>query len=186
MARNRITYRIHGEYYGRKGSSRKSSSQNSGVNIDSYQVALDGLINVKLAALPVNIQKGVLDKATRRANRILLKAFKEVVPVKTGALKRSMSVKVKKYERGEIVFGTVGPRIDYVEMIPILKGANAGKQRLVRPANYVHLVDAGTRQRQTKAGKNRGKVNARLFIHEAKEKVRNEIAQIFNAEIDQA
>jgi hypothetical protein len=100
---------------------RRASGGGAGFEfIDDIRITNDNLLRAMLGALPTDIQKEVLHVAVARANRSLYYAFKDVVPVKTGVLRRSMSVKIKDYRQGTVVVGIVRQPMEYQQMIPIL------------------------------------------------------------------
>jgi HK97 gp10 family phage protein len=126
--------------------------------------------------LPPTMQRIALDRATRRANEILKEAFKQHAPQQTGALRRSVGVKVQRYKSGEVIIGIVGSPMNYTEIIT----SKTGRSKTVRPAKYLHLVERGTKKRQTKTGKNRGAVYAKPIVKPAYDQV----GRIFEEELE--
>jgi HK97 gp10 family phage protein len=140
----------------------------------------DPALNARLLMLPATLQRIALREATRRAGKILQDAFKKLAPIQTGALQRSARVEIRDYKDGTIIIGIVGPPMDYVETIRSIRG----NTKQVRPAKYLHLVESGTKQRQTNSGQNRGAMPARPFIHQARQEVASQVANIFQTELE--
>ena len=109
----------------------------------------------KLATLDLKGQTGVLKSGMSAATEPVVQAAKQniqnVDAVDTGALKRSMSKRVRSYRDGDLIMGFVGPDVRYYEggkRIKREKGEtradyaerNAGKRK---PSKYAHLIEFG-------------------------------------------
>lgn len=84
-----------------------------------------------LKALPEKIQKKVLRKAMSKATTTVSREMRAKAPVKSGALRRSIGKRTKSYQRGQTIYGVVGPRSSF-EM--------DGQ----KPSKYAHLVEFGS------------------------------------------
>lgn len=109
-----------------------------------------------LAAVPFVMQRQALVKAVRKAGRIMVPPVRRATPKSPkgskspkadppGTMRKSTGIAIRKYRRGATVSAYVGHRWP--------KGAAA------------HLVDQGTVIRQTKDGRNRGRVVPRGFFN---------------------
>ena len=112
----------------------------------SIKVEAQGLQNIRGAfGELINIHETgkVFRKAGTEAAKILRAEMKSTIrsvgAVRTGALVRSISSKVKFYQSGTMVI-LIGPRRDYSQSAP--PGINTKTGRIV-PAFYFHLVDLG-------------------------------------------
>ena len=87
-------------------------------------IAISGLkeLDAALQDLPAKIEKNVLRGAMRAGAKVMLDAARQQVPVKTGALRDSLTLK-SGYQRGRVT-GTV----------------RAGNSK----AYYAHMVELGT------------------------------------------
>jgi len=84
--------------------------------------------------LASDVEKQAMREAVRKASTPMLQDTRAKAPVRTGALKESLAVKVKTYKRGNnaTVMAIIGPDSKFV-------GANGDT-----PAKYAHLVEFGT------------------------------------------
>ncbi len=89
----------------------------------------------ELDTLKKAVQNRILRKAIRAASGILRDDLKASVPVKTGALRTSISTKIGTTRRKD-VYGLVGPRSKYQKVV---------KGRTYRPAWYASLLNWGTK-----------------------------------------
>ena len=101
-----------------------------------------------LEKLPFNIEKNIIVGSTRAGAKVVSDEARRLVPVRYGALKKSIGVLKRKSKRGEITFG-VSPR----------KG---GKHN----GFYGRFIELGT-----------SKMIARPFLRPALEKSVNEVLQ---------
>lgn len=140
------------------------------------------LIGAKQLAETLRIAGPKLFRAASRkgideASRAVLADAKAGVPVGTGSLKKSLGRKVKSYKRkanGDGVYGVVGPRKDHSlkkirkseadvtagKRKKALSGGKYrrilivnGKEKIVDPVKYAHIVEYGRRAVQVKKAK---------------------------------
>jgi len=80
------------------------------------------------------VQKQAMRDSVKKSATPMLQDARAKAPVRTGALKKSLAVKVKTYKRGSnaTVMAIIGADRKFV-------GAGGDK-----PANYLHLVELGT------------------------------------------
>ena len=102
-------------------------------------------LRMSLQRMQKNVVKKVLGKAVRASAKPMQKQAKANAPVKSGSLRRSMYVKVKRYPGGNIA-AIIGPR----------KGAKqykATKRKAARTedAYYAYMVEGGTKPHQMDA-----------------------------------
>ena len=100
-----------------------------------------------LEALPAKLQQKVVVGATRAAASVIAKEAKENVPVRTGLLKKSISVRMvpkRKSKAGHVQFYVV-PLSKMKFTANIMVGSTKGKLRVSRTAYYAHLVELGTK-----------------------------------------
>lgn len=99
-----------------------------------------------LLSLVDKIQKQILLRAVTRASTPIRKAAKATAPVRTGALKKSMSTKAKRGRNKNVAFAIIGPRKSFMEVHgTISRGPKKGNPRRVVPRYYAHLVERGHR-----------------------------------------
>ena len=89
------------------------------------------------------LRRRILRKAINRGVKILRVPLKAAVPVKSGKLKKGVAQKVYTSRRKAVV-GLVGARASI--------------------APHLHLVDKGTKDRQTKSGHRTGRVIGKRFM----------------------
>ena len=87
--------------------------------------------------LPERTQRKVLRPAVRAAAKPVVKAARQKVPKKTGALRKSLGTKVKTYTGSQSVVAIVGPRTGFRTV--------DDNGRANDPARYGHLVELGTK-----------------------------------------
>ena len=107
-----------------------------------------------LEGMKRGLQTKILRKSMRQGVKILVPAVKTAAPKLTGALRVSVGALVK--GKGMRVLGMVGSKTKYMR-------TKDGKK--IQPSKYFHLVNAGTKTRTTKDGRNRGKVTATFFLN---------------------
>lgn len=90
----------------------------------------------KLLSLERKSARKVLTSAVRGASAEPRKDVRRNVPVESGALKKSIVNKVKRYRRGAFVLGVIGARSDRTTTF-------RGRER--RPSKYFHLIEDGVR-----------------------------------------
>ena len=113
---------------------------------------LDGVIKT-LRWLPTKLADKILKKAVGVASRKLAKAVKNGLPVRTGILKKSIGVKIKRYKNTKIIVGVIGARKGFRTQVGTYKRDSRksakyphkkGDPIYVNPVNYLHLVELGT------------------------------------------
>lgn len=88
----------------------------------------------ELTNLTDRLQKSILKKAARAAARVVITDARQKVPVRYGALKKSLSSKVDS-PRGTVkVYAIVGPRSKYTFTV---------KGKTIHPARYAAMVEYG-------------------------------------------
>ena len=106
-----------------------------------------------IGELSLRRQTGVLRKGVSSASDVVRGSAKQLAAYDTGALKRSITKKIKVYREGDLVMGFVGPDSRYYENgKPIKREAGetpgeyegrlkgTGKKR---PSRYAHFVEFG-------------------------------------------
>jgi hypothetical protein len=157
---------------------------------DNITVENSDMVRLLLLQLPEKLRNEAIARATKKTNEILASMLRTIAPQRTGALKKSIDMKVKKYQNGKIVVGIVGANSDYTAILTKLgtakrltkKNMNTAQKRII-PAKYFHLVEYGTKTRQTKNGQNRGQVTGKLFLKQTRDNAMQNIASIFDSEI---
>lgn len=103
-------------------------------------------VKVKLAGGAVAALRRRIDAIDRRAGtkavkagineitKAVLRDAKEMTPVRTGQLRKSLGRRIKVYRNSRVVVGIVGPRTGFKILVD-------GKP--VNPAKYAHLVEYG-------------------------------------------
>ena len=95
-----------------------------------------------LDRLPAALVRRVVRPAVRSALVPINKAAKRKAPKETGLLKKSIGAVVKVYKRTGVIWGGVGPRKGFRQVID-------GKPR--DPVKYAHLVEFGTERAPAQA-----------------------------------
>lgn len=108
------------------------------------------------------IQRDGSRKAAAAGSKVVLRAMKGVVRVKTGLLKKALGSKVKAFRDSGVAVGIVGPRTGFKVVLQKdgskikvqtrfsrLEGTRVNKKgetvdRYSNPTQYAHLVDRGT------------------------------------------
>lgn len=88
------------------------------------------------------VKARVMGVAMARAARPIINAAKAKAPVRSGALKRSITVAIREYPKDGKVVALIGPDKDYYAGGKKLK-KGADRRGADRPANYAHLVEFG-------------------------------------------
>lgn len=90
----------------------------------------------------------ILRKALSAASKPMLDTARQLVPRRTGLLRKSLGRRIKTYRSTGIVVVMIGPRTGFKRQI---KGGRAarradvrGKQAYADPTHYAHLVERGT------------------------------------------
>jgi hypothetical protein len=92
-----------------------------------------------LNRIPAELGKGANQVVNAMLAPVARQMKKFLTPVKrSGLLRKGMTKKVRSYKSG-IAWGAIGPDRDLVGMWGIRK------PRRIRPANYAHLVEGGTK-----------------------------------------
>jgi HK97 gp10 family phage protein len=150
------------------------------------------IVIAQLLALPEELRKKVERDVVGEANKLLAGAIAANVPQDSGALKKSIGSVIRRYKSGKIIVGVVGPKSDYAGYViqkrnskKIFRKAKKGENHkgLRRPSKYAHLVNAGTANRTTQHGTNRGSVTANPFMKSSLESVKNQIQQILKKKL---
>lgn len=92
--------------------------------------------------LPPAVESRVMGDAVKVAAAPIVKAAKLKTPVRTGALRRSITAVVKRYPRAGKVMALIGPDTRYYSKGKGLD-KKADRRGADRPANYAHLVEFG-------------------------------------------
>jgi len=103
-----------------------------------------GLAGIRdvLKKLPEETQKKVLRPAIAKSAKPLLAAAKAKAPVRSGALRASLTSLVRKGKRDGLYYAAVGPSSDYFMAGKRVRG-DASRVGADKPANYAHLVEFG-------------------------------------------
>jgi HK97 gp10 family phage protein len=119
----------------------------------TYSIELKGADELfrkltELSAEDAKLPKRIVKRALRAGARPILQAVKAAVPVKSGELRRAIKVRAAKGRRGEVRvrIGTYA----------------AGSDNHV-PGYYAPMIEAGTKERHTASGANRGRIEATHF-----------------------
>lgn len=86
----------------------------------------------KLDKLRAAMGKRILKKAMRAGLRPVVAGMRSRVPVRSGALKKSISTKVDSKKDGLRVYGVVGPRSKFQKIV---------KGRVKKPSKYSHFIN---------------------------------------------
>jgi len=142
------------------------------------------IVAAHLLAIPEKVRGAVEKKAVREASQLIVGKFRENSPVDSGALRRSLKSDVRQYRGGKIIVGLIGADDDYVGSVirnksgkrVFKKSKTVTGSSVRRPAKYLHLVNLGTQDRNTKAGENRAYVGKHFDGMKFKEKTQEQIA----------
>ena len=108
---------------------------------DEFKAVQDALKN-----LPAKLQQRVVVGATRAAAATIAKEAREIVPVRTGLLKKSISVRMvpkRKTPSGHVHFYVVPlTKMKFTASIKI--GGQSAKLKGTRTVFYAHMVEFGT------------------------------------------
>jgi len=99
-----------------------------------------------LKKLPAHLQQKVVVGATRASAAVIAKEAKENVPVRTGLLKKSISVRMvpkSKTPKGHVHFYVVPlTKVRFTANVTV--NGQSGKLKATRTAYYAHMVEFGT------------------------------------------
>lgn len=121
----------------------------------NVKVTGDKELIARLLELEPKVRNRVLRPAVTAAARPIRAAAKASVPVRFGALKKSIDLKVKTYRKG--VSAIIGPRSD----VSYTHTDMFGRQTTVKPSKYAHLVEGGAKPHVIRMGKN----NKVVWLH---------------------
>lgn len=120
----------------------------SAKGVDIHIIGDKDLIK-RLEFLTPSIRKKVLRPAVTAASRPIRQAAKASVPVRFGALKKSIDLKAKSYK--ETAVAIVGPKTGQSAT-----GVNLfGQSGRIVPTQYAHLVEKGTKPHVIRTGRGR-------------------------------
>ena len=153
-----------------------------------FELVNEGLLAAQLLGIPEKIRTAIQTKAIREANKLVVGKLRENTPVETGALKKSFTHDIRRWKGGNVIAGLVGADNGYVGTVErnkkgkkvFKRNKNAAGNNVRRPAKYLHLVNLGTQDRQTKAGHKRGKIKELRFREKTVEELAPQIEQIIN------
>lgn len=99
-----------------------------------------------LEGLPKELQRTTEFRALGSAGKVIRENIKSMAPVGDhGLLKESIGFNVKKSRKTKQLSVRIGPKSATSRTIgTYTKGKNIGKPKVIRPANYSHLVELGT------------------------------------------
>jgi HK97 gp10 family phage protein len=134
-----------------------------------------------LGQLKPRVVRRVLKQAVEAAGRIVAKEAKQLAPVETGLLKKSIGIKAKQYPSGAAV-AVVGPRRGFGKDV-----VRNGHTVYSDPVKYAHLVELGHVIRTRKKGPVLGFVPPKPFLRPAwlqsKARAHNKLRTILQAGI---
>lgn len=78
--------------------------------------------------------KNLNKRAMRAGTKLVLQAVRQSVPVKSGALRQSLTSKVDSFKGETTAFGIVGPKSKFVKQV--------GRQ-VKKPSRYAHFIESG-------------------------------------------
>jgi len=128
---------------------------------DGVEVAGLKELQVKLRTMPTRIANQLQRTAVRKAAHVVANKAKELVPVKTGALRKS--IKVKALKRSRRNRGRVGARVV------------TGKDLFKGDTYYGGMVEFGTKR-----------MRARPFLRSAAQYTQDEVSGVFRAALKRA
>lgn len=102
-------------------------------DINFTLTGIDQLLK-NLRQINAELAKRAPSAAVRAGSRIIINEARIRTPIKTGSLKKSIGLRIRKYSRSNTLTGIIGPR-----SIPY--ATPSGKKN---PAFYGHLVEFGT------------------------------------------
>lgn len=110
-----------------------------------------------LERLKLGIRNKIVKKALGKGAAVLRKAVRQVSPVDKKVLRPSIGIKIPPRRNKPIMYAVIGARSKYQKQVGIrVRGKNAGKPIIRKPAKYLHLVDQGT-----------VKIKPRMFMDQA-------------------
>lgn len=116
--------------------------------VANFEIKLHGAkeLHRRLKSLERKTAKKAVRSAVTAANRIQRKAVKESEPKDSGAMRKSITTRVKYYPSSGVFVGVVGPergaRYDVTSHLP--SGAHITKEAI--PERYAHLLEYGWRK----------------------------------------
>src|SRR5262249_25938573 len=84
------------------------------------------------------VRNRVLRKALKKGARLIIQQARQLVPMQTGLLKKSLGVVMRTYKRSGAVVAIIGPREDFKTTATM-----GGRSFNIDPAYYAHLVERG-------------------------------------------
>lgn len=118
----------------------------------TYNISVNGLDGVTSAmrALPAEMANTAFVRVVKKIGELILKAAKELVPVRFGFLRNALSSRAKKMRDGKSFICAIGvlrgqPRIP---IDTITRGPNRGHTLYAVPSKYIHFVEMGTSTRE--------------------------------------
>ena len=146
--------------------------------IISYDFQFDAEAVAMLTSLPMKIQKEIAFDALFIAVQPFLRAASAYAPVKKGWLKRSLAVRLKRYQAGKFLYAVAGPTN--------LKGSQSEN-----PAKYGLLVELGHRIARNRGGRSTkirpwtkaGRVPPHPFLRPAWEATKEQVFKTLGDEI---
>lgn len=115
------------------------------------KVEITGLADVfqRLRGVERKVRTKILRQAVQGAGRLILKAARAKVAVRTGLLRKSLGVKVKVYRKSGVAVAVVGPRTGFKRTVKLPDGSF----EIEDPTNIAHLVEKGRRAVSVKTAK---------------------------------
>ena len=112
---------------------------------ETFKFKVEGFkeLDRQLKQLPGKVARKVGRTAMQRSGRPVRKAVRDEIRAATkgtGALRKSIGIKVKLYPRSQSIVAVVGPRTKFM-----LGGR--------KPSNYIHLIERGFTQKTITTGK---------------------------------
>lgn len=135
----------------------------------------DKELDKTLRDLPVKLQKKGIRKATRAAAKMIKDDAVRRVPVFSGELERSLTVRTAKRANGKAL-----PRHTFGHAVATREAMFQGD------TFYGGFIEFGTKLRLTRSGESRGAVDETSFIREALYGNKHQVRSIFRRELKQA
>ena len=117
----------------------------------SVRIEMTGVkeLVAELDKLDRKMRRKGIRRAVTAAARPLRAAYRARVPVKHGALRKAIDVKVKSYRGGSRIIAIVGARSDY----EITVTDRFGNARRIVPNKYAHLIEFGSKAHTARLGR---------------------------------
>lgn len=90
----------------------------------------------KLNGLQTKLKNFAIRYALNKAASPVKAAVISGAPKLTGALGKSIRIKIERYKAGTVWVAVVGPKSNFVR---------GGKKKTIRPARYAHVLEGGSR-----------------------------------------